>query len=523
MNFLKGFLIAVTAFLLQSCFNSDDHLFDAAQAVDIKVETTLSNSMTDYSKIVKADTFNINDTIFFITTISPNKVIKVQDYQWLMDGKYCSSEYNFKKQITEPGYHKFTFMLKDYFGDMHYDSLEIWIAPSPTLNDSTFTPAEGTQAIDPYEAIYFTWSAKTEGIKLAHRYSFSLSEQSYANAKSTFTTIDTILTEPHFIYHNKLNPLKKYNWTVQAINEYGLISEEKIESFFFTKGLPGEGSFSSTIDIGNATAVPIHLSLQNTRNKDASIHYNLSVSKTNNEISLGSIPAGDYHLVVSSDYPDFKEIYKDICINEGFVTTARSIKLIDSIAPVIKAYSSHDTIAYADTLQFIVKDGGEAISLQNISVNLEGEPVVDKTYKDSILTVILKKTDQSWAYRILNISAMDRSQNSAKKSFYIMPSTFWFETNNDTTIANNESIDFFVIDHNPFDLKVDTIRFFNITQNKSIISIPGSKSNTYTANLEASLFEPEQTIQSTVIYKNGMQQSKNWTLTVTKATSKEEE
>ena len=57
MNFLKGFLVAVTAFLLQSCFNSDDHLFDASQAVDIKVETTLSNSMTDYSKIVKADTF----------------------------------------------------------------------------------------------------------------------------------------------------------------------------------------------------------------------------------------------------------------------------------------------------------------------------------------------------------------------------------------------------------------------------------------------------------------------------------
>ena len=100
MNFLKGFLVAVTAFLLQSCFNSDDHLFDAAQAVDIKVETTLSNSMTDYSKIVKADTFNINDTVYFITTISPNKIIKVQDYQWLMDGKYCSSEYNFKKQIS---------------------------------------------------------------------------------------------------------------------------------------------------------------------------------------------------------------------------------------------------------------------------------------------------------------------------------------------------------------------------------------------------------------------------------------
>ena len=174
-----------------------------------------------------------------------------------------------------------------------------------------------------------------------------------------------------------------------------LVSEEKIESFFFTKGLPGEGSFNSTIDIGNATAVPVHLSLQNTRSQNTPIHYNFSISKTNNEISLGSIPAGDYHLAISSDYSDFNEIIEDISINDGFITTTRSIKFSDSIAPVIKTFSSHDTIAYADTLQFIVKDGGEAISLQNISVNLEGESIVDRTYKDSILTVVLKKTDQS--------------------------------------------------------------------------------------------------------------------------------
>lgn len=521
MKFIKGCIIAVAG-LLQSCFNSDDHIFDETNAVDIKIEATLSTSITSNSQVIKADTFNINDTIYFLTSIKPNKIIKIQDYYWLMDGKYCSSEYNFKKQISEPGYHKFNFVLKDYFGDMHYDSLEVWIAANPILNDTAYTPAEGTQAIDPFESIYFTWSAKTEGIKLGHYYKFTLSEQNFANENSTFTTIDTILDEPHFIYHHKLNAFKKYNWTVQAFNEYKLPSEEIIESFFYTKGNVGNGSLQASINIGNAIAIPLHVSLQSKSKKSNTLHYNFTISNSNNEISLGAVPADKYSLTIKSDYPDFKEVQKDVAIHESFITLIKNIKVLDSIAPTITAISGKDTLDFADTLQFIVKDGGGALATQHINVHLENENISDKTYKDSILKVVLKETDKSWAYRILTISTLDGSQNTSTKSFYIAPSTFWFNTNNDTTITNKQTIDLFIVDNNPFGFKIDSLKFFNITENRTIISVQSKENNSFTATLEANLFDKEQTIQSIVIYKNGMRQSKKWKLYV-KGSTKEEE
>ena len=520
MKFLKIFAIAAFTSLLQSCFNSDDHIFDEADAIDINVNVALAKTITDITSKVKADTFHVNDTIFFITTISPNKIIKVQDYHWLMDGKYCSSEYNFKKQITDPGHHKFTFVLKDHFGDMHYDSLDVWIADNPILNDSIFTPANGTQAIDPFEAIYFTWSAKTEGIKLAHYYRFTLSEQDFANEDSKFTKIDTILYEPNFIFHNKLNQLKKYNWTVQAFNEYNFASSQKIESSFYTKGFPGEGSLQATVDIGHASSVPMQLTLKNKADFSKHLDFKFNLSSTNNNISLGVIPAGTYQLTLSSDYFDFGAIIKDVKINEGFVTIANDLKLVDSIAPTIVSITKKDTLDFADTLQFIVKDGSGAISSQNIKVSLENEAILDKFYKDSILTVVLKETDKSWAYRILAISATDGSMNVFTKSFYIAPSTLWFTTNNDTTIASNGLIKIFIQENNPFGFVVDSLQIFNVTKNKIIISIPNT--NTISAELEAALFDAEQEIRSTVIYKNGLRQSKTWKLYVEQATTKEE-
>ena len=520
MKFLKIFAIAAFASLLQSCFNSDDHIFDEADAVDINVDVALAKTITDVTSKVKADTFHVNDTIFFIARISPNKIIKVQDYHWLMDGKYCSSEYNFKKQVTDPGHHKFTFVLKDHFGDMHYDSLDVWIADNPTLNDSVFTPANGTQAIDPFEAIYFTWSAKTEGIKLAHYYRFTLSEQDFANIESKFARIDTILYEPNFTFHNKLNQFKKYNWTVQAFNEYSFASSQKIQSSFYTKGFPGEGSLQATVDIGRAASVPVQLTLKNKGDINKHFDFKFNLSSSNNNISLGVLPAGTYQLILSSDYSDFGAIIKDVIINEGFVTIEKNLKLVDSIAPTIISTANRDTLDFADTLQFIVKDGSGEISSQNINVSLENEVILDKSYKDNILTVVLKETDQSWAYRILSVSATDGSKNVLNKTFYITPSIHWFTTNNDTTIANNGLIRMFIQDKNPFGFVVDTLQLFNVTKNRNIISVPNT--STISTELKATIFEAEQTIRSTVVYKNGIRHSKTWKLYVNPAATKEE-
>jgi hypothetical protein len=479
--------------------------------------------MSEASLNIKADTFHISDTIFFLTTITPNKVIKVQDYHWLMDGKYCSSEYNFKKQIDEPGHHKFTFVLKDYFGDMHYDSLDVWVATNPTLNDSAYIPADGTQAIDPYETIYFTWNAKTEGIALSHYYRFTLSEQSFANSEAQFQAIDTILDESHFIFHSKLNSLKKYNWTVQAYNEYKLASEGIIESSFYTKGLPGEGSLQASIDIGQASSIPVLLSLQDKKNPKKNFEYKFNLSKSNSDISLGAIPAGSYQLSLNSSNSDFGTVYKDIEINDGFVTIANNFKFVDSIAPTITSVNNIDTLDFADSLQFIIKDGSGFIANQNITASLESEQIPSRTYKDSILTIFLKETDKSWTYRILAISATDGSKNTRTKFFYIKPSSLWFTTNNDTTITRNDRITFFIRENNPFGFEVNSFKFENITLNKILIIATGAPGNSFETSFMASSFKEEQLIKSTVIYKNGMQQSKTWKLSIVPTSTQEEE
>ena len=96
MKFIKSFAVAAIAYLLQSCFNTDDYIFNEADTSEIKVEASVSRSIIETTPLTKADTFLITDTVYFLTRITPSKVIKLQNYQWLMDGKYCSSDYNFK-------------------------------------------------------------------------------------------------------------------------------------------------------------------------------------------------------------------------------------------------------------------------------------------------------------------------------------------------------------------------------------------------------------------------------------------
>lgn len=523
MNFIKGFIIVAASWLLQSCFDSNDHIFDEADSVEISIDATLSTSMAVPNPSIKADTFNVGDTIYFLTTIVPNKIIRVQDYHWLMDGEYCSSEYNFKRQINKPGHHKFKFVLKDYFGDMHYDSVDVWIAGNPTINESEFIPAAGTQAIAPYEAIYFAWSSYTEGIKLSHKYRFTLSEQSYANSSSKFKDIDIVLDEPHYTFHNKLNPFKKYNWTVQSFNEFGYASAEKIEGYFYTKGLAGEGSLNAVIESSQDAPVPIHLTLQNKKDSTKVIDYKFTPSKVFNEISLGAIPAGKYKLSVKSDYPDFSSTKTDVVINDGFVTVIEGLKLTDETKPSIASISGLDTLDFADTLKFIIKDGGGSLPSPNITASLESKTITNKFFRDSVLTVILDETEKSWAYRILTVTATDESGNKSSKSFYIKPSTLWFDTNSDTTITSNGTITLFIKDLNPYGFKVDSLKFFNVTKNTTIISVLAIGLDAFNAELEANLFDETQTIRSTILYTNGLTQSKDWTLNVTPISTKEDE
>ena len=88
MNFIKAFFVVAAAYILQSCFNSDDYIFNEAETTNIKIESTLAKSLVETGSKIKADTFHIGDTIYFLTSVTPSRTINVQNYQWLMDGQY---------------------------------------------------------------------------------------------------------------------------------------------------------------------------------------------------------------------------------------------------------------------------------------------------------------------------------------------------------------------------------------------------------------------------------------------------
>ena len=78
----------------------------------------------------------------------------------------------------------------------------------------------------------------------------------------------------------------------------------------------------------------------------------------------------------------------------------------------------------------------------------------------------------------------------------------------------------FIQDKNPFRFVVDSLQLFNVTKNRNIISVPNT--STISTELKATIFEAEQTIRSTVVYKNGIRHSKTWKLYVNPAATKEE-
>ena len=194
--------------------------------------------------------------------------------------------------------------------------------------------------------------------------------------------------------------------------------------------------------------------------------------------------------------------------------------MTDSIAPSIASISNLDTLEFSDTLKFIVKDGSGTLNTQSTTVHLESDLITDRFYKDSILNVILRDSDKSWTYRILTISVSDGSNNSTRKTFYIKQSPLWFTTNSDTTIAKNGSILLYIKDNNLFGFKVETLQFYNVTKNESIVAISNTEKTSFSAELEASLFDEEQTIESIIIYTNGMKQSKSWKLYVKDSNTK---
>ncbi|MBR4786014.1 MAG: hypothetical protein IK012_12310 [Fibrobacter sp.] len=504
------------ALFYAACTNSDDFLYNEADATFIEVSAEMAYSFDSISERIKSDTLNPGDSLIFIANILPSKSIKIKRYLWTLDGDPFSFDFSFRSAVSEPGMHKIAFVLETFFGDTLSDTLTLWVSSPPILQDSMFIPANGSQGIPTTGGISFAWNAYDPDSIAILYYHFSIDG-----------IIDTLLTEPNFTYWKDLEPLHHYLWHVQAINEFGFVSSTKIDGNFFTSGGPNEGGITGFIDVttsdnNNVVNISAKISILDSIGYEC---YGNDVKANNQTVQpfvVSPLTPGNYKAIFSvPKYADFTSDTIDFTISSNEVVELGTIDLRDTVAPKISfiengiANEEIDTLEYADTLKFLVTDFGTLLAQKTVYVYLESEKLTEKVGASDTLIVVLPSNAKSWNTRHLDIIAIDASKNRNLRSYTIEPADSWIKTNNSFTQNGPGSINLFVIDTNPYGFTIESCSFLvngNLYHNGNLSTLLCS--TTITTD---DLVEGKNTIESIAEYSIGINHSKKWYITYTEA------
>lgn len=423
--FILAFL-ACNLVNLIACSNSDDYLFNQSETTFIQVNAYVTESFENSADRKKQDTLIPGDSVIFLASISPSKSIRMQKYFWTMDGTTFANEFSFKSTIKQPGFHQMAFVLVDHFGDTLSDTLNLYVATPPVLDTVKFFPRSETNKIAATDPLSFAWSLAEEDSLWDVFYRFTLQE-----ITTEKTVVDTILTSPQFIYRMGFKPLEKYSWKVKAFNELAQESKETLNGSFSTAGQPKEGGISGYIKSSYSTAnLPFTLNLLDTSNIVCrTVHMSAQGEKFFN---ISPVKSGRYKLTASVDgFPDYPQKSYLVNVKEGLFTDLGTIFLEDTIPPSIQHIDSLDTLTIADTLRFIISDGGGNLTPSRISAKLETKTVTGTVFSGDTLSVPLPELNNSWTYRLLTIIALDQSGNKTSRTFYVRPSKTLDEVLND--------------------------------------------------------------------------------------------
>ncbi|MCQ2060796.1 MAG: hypothetical protein MJY47_04320 [Fibrobacter sp.] len=453
------FALFLTILTLSACTDSDDYLFDENDKTVIEVKAEMTHFYNSFyndnpeeasffaplegeDERVKSDTIFSSDTLIFIGSILPDRYINSRGYFWTLDGREFSNESIFRKPIPKPGYHQVIFNVMDFFGDTIRDTLHVWVSNSPILDTLNVIPANQSQGLPPQGGIHFAWNGYDPDSLARVDYRFIL-EDSHRQ-----TIIDTLIHNPYFTLHQKLAPLSRYTWFVYAINEYDFSSRDAIRKQFFTKGADNESGlqlqlyFPSrtwslegdiSIEILDTNNLPISSRFISMRDRDS---YNFI------QALFAPLSPGKYKVYASTpQYPDFKADTIKVQMKPQEVFAADTIHLLDTISPTIAVLSSKgeavdtDTLDFADTLKFVIHDGGGLVdssyidrlvnaTLDNVtSLEIEGRNIF-QGLSDTLL-VFLPESEKSWNTRLLHLTINDLSKNVTHKTYYIKPTEPW--------------------------------------------------------------------------------------------------
>ena len=501
--------------LFTACTNSDDYLYDEDESTFIEVSAEMAYSFDSVSERSRIDTLHPGDSLIFIANILPSKSIKIKRYLWTLDGTPFSYDFSFRSAIWEPGEHKIAFFLETFFGDTLSDTLTLWISNSPVLLNSSYIPANGSQGIPTTGGISFAWNAYDPD---------SIAQLSYRFVIDGL--VDTILNVPYFTYWKNLEPLSHYRWHVQAINEFGFVSENSIDGNFFTSGGPNESGITGFVELSakdntaNAFSYTVKISILDSSDTEILSEQVKGSSQVTQPFVIAPLKEGKYKVAFSiPKYPDFVGYTFDLKLVANEVLELDTIRLRDTIAPQI-AYTENgftneqvDTLEYADTLKFLISDFGTPQAQKTVYAYLESNLIAEKASSGDTFTVALPASSKSWTPRLLDIIAIDASKNKSIRHFVVEPAESWIKTNMSYTLyadtISSLTTSFYIIDINPYGFTLDTCKFiFNNTKisRKYVPSGSVCKLTAAYGDLQFGL----NTIQSIAVYTNGISQRKKW-------------
>lgn len=511
------FIFAFLA-LLCACTNSEGYLYDETTksefSVSAKMVTTFDSTKYDSAKTtIKSDTILVGDSLIFIANITPSNSVKINNVYWKMDEIILGSDFSMQEEINKPGYHDIVFVLIDCFNDTLSDTLHLWVTKAPIIDTNSFIPQNETYGISPTEPVQFAWNATKTDSSTSLTYRFIL--KSLIDEQNNLPNIvDTFIDKPYFNYTEPLKPLTPYQWEVQAKSNFGILSKEVIKGTFNTKGANEEAGFYGQLESSSDSALTLEILATNS---DGQVFSTIFEEKNSSEIFiLKPLAPGSYKIWArDSSNNEFSSEVINVTLKSNELQNIGKLKISDNEPPKISSLTGEDTLNFNDSLLFKITDGGMENIAKSAKVFLGNTPIETFSINNKTLTVYLDKFNLSWVHQVLTIIAYDNSNNKSEKEFIIRPSLLWFDANNDTTISIQDSLIVFVSDNNPNSFKTDIFVFNLYNDLRSTMYIKTEESKNFQFMVYGNSFhQKEQDVKTTVIYNNGIQQTKNWKITL---------
>ena len=509
---------------LFACTNSDDYLYNEEDSTFIEVSAEMAYSFDSGSERFKQDTIKPGDSLIFIANILPSKSIKIKHYRWTIDGEPLSYDFSFRSSVREPGMHQVAFFLETYFGDTLSDTLTLWVSNPPVLLEKEFIPAAGTQGLPTTGGISFAWKAYDPDSLAGLYYRFTIDGY-----------IDTLISTPYFTFWETLPPLSHFIWHVQAINEFGLVSSNTLQGDFFTRGGQGETGLTGFIGISSresftsSFAVNAKITILDTLLNEVYSNNITWNDQNTHQFVASPLVQGQYKVVLNiPKYTDFVYDTLDVELFANEILDLGTILLRDTVPPQIGFINNGtlneklDTLDYADTLKFLVKDFGSPSAQKTASAFLESTFLIEKQSSNDTLTVVLPETARTWNMRQLNIVATDASKNKTTRTFTIKPANSWIRINSNATLSDADtSVTLFAIDNNPYGFQVDSCKF-NVNGER-MFAFKNTAGFICKAVISTSeLHSGVNSIRNVIVYTNGISYWEDWQISYNKTEPEDE-